>query len=550
MRHGSSFTSAFFLLTSFFTCVSCSSGGGGDQTSPGVNITPVDGSIDVAPDATITATFSEDILAITVDSSSFLLNCDGAPSVESPQLGSLSASQYTLTPSAPLGLLQSCSVNLTSKITDLSGNPLGNTESIFTTRDGSWKPAQLIEYETSYNTSAPNIASADDNFAIAVWTQRDGTRGNIWAREYDPVNGWSTAELIETSDANASEPVIAMDNAGNAIAVWLQGELPASSLWANHYTRSDGWGTARLIGIDDSGVASFQQIGMSNNGHALVTWLKSSGGPPDILANHYAPGDGWGSPAPIENYAGSVARPTVAIGENGNGIAVWTQYTDYKDNVWANHFTVDSGWGVAESIESVDSEYTSYPVLDMDPKGNALVIWVQSNGNLYDPAATLWSTRYVSGSGWQPAIKLPSVHDATDFPAVSVSDDGEAIAVWSDYDGTRFNLWSSRYKPTKGWDTATLIETDDAGPAIQARVATDSRGNALVIWPHYDGSRNNIWSNRYRISGGWEQARLLETDDLGGTDTARISVNGNGRAFAIWRQHDGSVNNIWSSLFY
>jgi hypothetical protein len=49
----------------------------------------------------------------------------------------------------------------------------------------------------------------------------------------------------------------------------------------------------------------------------------------------------------------------------------------------------------------------------------------------------------------------------------------------------------------KAWGTAALIEADNAGGAYGPQIALDANGNALAVWSQNDGTRSNIWSNRF-----------------------------------------------------
>jgi hypothetical protein len=51
---------------------------------------------------------------------------------------------------------------------------------------------------------------------------------------------------------------------------------------------------------------------------------------------------------------------------------------------------------------------------------------------------------------------------------------------------------------SKVFGTAALIETDNAGGAHAPQIAFDASGNALAVWYQSDGTRDNIWSNRYQ----------------------------------------------------
>jgi len=126
---------------------------------------------------------------------------------------------------------------------------------------------------------------------------------------------------------------------------------------------------------------------------------------------------------------------------------------------------------------------------------------------------------------------------------------GDAVAVWSQFDGTRYNIWSNRYRAGTGWDNAVLIETDDAGDADRPQVVSDPSGNAIAVWRQSDGTRYNIWSNRYRAGTGWDNAVLIEADDPGDADRPQVVSDPSGNAIAVWQQSDGTNVTIRSNRY-
>jgi hypothetical protein len=137
-------------------------------------------------------------------------------------------------------------------------------------------------------------------------------------------------------------------------------------------------------------------------------------------------------------------------------------------------------------------------------------------------------------------------------PQVAIDANGNAVAVWYQWGGTRTNIWSNRYTPSSGWGTAELIEADDSGDASEPQVAIDPNGNALAVWHQFDGTRTNIWSNRYTPSGGWGTAQLIETDDSGDASEPQVAIDPAGNAVAVWYQWgewgDTRIY-IWSNHF-
>ncbi len=99
----------------------------------------------------------------------------------------------------------------------------------------------------------------------------------------DSSSRWRTAELIENAPEDAENPQIAIDDSGDAMAVWAQ-EGSAYNIWANRYTTGGGWDPdeANSIQVNDNESVN-PQIAMNADGIALAVW--SQGG--DIWSNRF-----------------------------------------------------------------------------------------------------------------------------------------------------------------------------------------------------------------------------------------------------------------------
>ena len=410
-----------------------------------------------------------------------------------------------------------------------------------------WGTAEIIETDNSRSAYSPQVAVNPSGNAVAVWKQSDGTRWNIWSNRYTSGTGWGTATLIETDNSgDAFDPQVVIDSSGNAVAVWKQSDGTRWNIWSNRYTAGVGWGTATLIETDNSGDATGPQVAVDSSGNAVVVWSQTDGTRWNIWSNRYIFGVGWGTATLIETDNSRDANtPQVAVDSSGNAVAVWYQYDGTRYNIWSNRYTSGTGWGTEELIETNTRSAYSHQVA-VDPSGNAVAVWVQ-----YDETRNnIWSNRYTSGTGWGTAtlIETDNSRDAT-APQVAVDSSGNAVAVWHQDDGTRRNIWSNRYTSGTGWGTATLIETDNSGDANTPQVAIDPSGNAVAVWYQDDGTRNNIWSNRYTSGIGWGTATLIETDNSGDATAPQVAVDPSGNAVAVWQHYDGTRWNIWSNKY-
>ena len=370
---------------------------------------------------------------------------------------------------------------------------------------------------------------------------------SIYSNRYNADFGWSTEELIETDDSgDARYPQIVIDSSGNALAVWQQDDGSRDNIRSNRYTPGVGWGTATLIETDNSGDAHIPQIAMDGSGNALAVWHQYDGTRHNIWSNRYAAGTGWGTAELIENdNSGHALNPRVEMDPSGNAVAVWQHYDGTRYNLYTNRYTAGSGWGTAEIIEDEQGTVSGAQVA-LDGSGNAVAVWSQSDGLRNN----IWSNRYAADSGWGEAELIETDNSGSAYnPQIVMDGSGNAMVVWRQPSGYRNSIWSNRYTMGVGWDEAELIETDDSGHALSPQIAIDGSGNALAVWSQSDGTRYNILSNRYTMDAGWGEVELIETANSGDAYRPQVALDGSRNAVAVWSQSDGTFENIRANRF-
>ena len=377
------------------------------------------------------------------------------------------------------------------------------------------------------------------------------------------TKAFGTATLIESGSTSAARPRIAFAPNGDAMAVWMQqSDGVYFHVWANRYTvATKSWGTEALIG-PGVGDAWDPRIAIDSHGNALVVWYQdgdpTGAGRNDIWSNYYTAGSGWGSAMLVEtDNAGPAVSPQVAFDPSGVGVAVWLQSDGTASQIRSNRFTAGA-WGTVAVLEAVTPGASRSPQIALDASGNALVVWSRYDGtSAFD---NIWANRYTAGSGWGTAGLIESDNTgAATVPQVAFDASGNALAVWQQSDGSRRNIWSNRFKAGTGWGTAELIEWNNGADADNPQIAVAGNGDAVAVWQQNgnSGPPTRIWSNRYTVGSGWGGFPALIQTDIsgGGTATAlapQIAMDASGNALAVWVQPDGASDNtpdIWVSRY-
>jgi hypothetical protein len=128
----------------------------------------------------------------------------------------------------------------------------------------------------------------------------------------------------------------------------------------------------------------------------------------------------------------------------------------------------------------------------------------------------------------------PNGSDVGNYTDIGSDAAGDVIAVWDRYNGTSsHNIIEAAIRPAGGDFTvvplATLPTANDQ--AYEPRVAVNANGDAIAVWRQYDGADNYIWAAIRPAGGSFGSA--VPISGAGATD-ARVAIDASGGAAATW----------------
>jgi hypothetical protein len=505
---------------------------------------PQDGTDQAQTEARVGFQIDRDIDPSSLTSETFFVTDEDGMRVEGERIvldDDPTAAEIVL--SAPLSVITNYTATITTGLRARSGETLEEDfEWTFKTLDSEWGISEWIEEDPDSTSADPLIAVDAENNAVALWqrTTADGTA--IWSNRYTRRDLWGEPQQIDGDSTGASDPALALDDAGNTFALWVrrEGGSANTTIWSNRYDAELGvWDTAELLQSGEITRADDPAVAAAPGGDALAVWIQVDTDSPNqlIWSRTYTSGSGWGDAGPIgEESPAAVLAGNVAVDmdDDGNGVAVWTRPTVDGDVVWANRYVSGSGWGEPQLIKTdVESEARGIR-LSVGAGGDAFVVWSQTD----DAREDVWAVRF-SGTEWAAPERVDTF-DAGDkrTPDIAVDGAGVAHAVWAQVEDPFINIWGSQYDVGSGWAEPILIEPpnedpNEDGDATLPRVATNSAGNAFVVWLQTDDNWSSVWSNRLDPETGWFTAELIEDIDRPARPPV-IAVDNERHAHALW----------------
>ncbi|HMI98544.1 MAG TPA: PASTA domain-containing protein [Gaiellaceae bacterium] len=317
-------------------------------------------------------------------------------------------------------------------------------------------------------------------------------------------------------------PHVALDGSGNAVAVWQSdglvqaGVRPAGGSWG---ARQD---ISARVGATDP------QVALDPAGDAVVVWVRSDGSNSRVQAATRAAGGPWGPPQDLFAVGQFGGGPQVALDAGGNAVVVWVRSDGSSPSVQATVRPAGGTWATPQDL-SAAGLHAYAPDLGVNAAGDAVVVWESSDSQNGSRAVVQGAVRPAGGM-WSPPEDI-SVGDSSD-PQVALDSAGNAIAAWEDFPGGGSPV-EAAVRPAGGaWGDPEVVSAQD-DLAIRPRIALDSAGNAVALWTRLELSG---WSVRAaaRLSGGsWGAPQDLSASGEFAF-LPELALNPAGDAVAVW----------------
>jgi Ca2+-binding RTX toxin-like protein len=351
------------------------------------------------------------------------------------------------------------------------------------------------------NAQRPEVVLDSAGNATAVWRRHNGMHNQIQAALLPAGSAdWLGAQTLSVAGQHADDPQVAVDAAGNTVVLWKRSNGTDDVVQAADRLVGESWQGAQTVSVTGAGRdVQTPQLAVDPAGNAVAVWSRPVGSISTIRGAVRRAGGSWQPEEDLSASGQTAFQPRVVLDPRGNAVVVW-QY--FGANAQAAVRRAGGDWEAPQDL-SADGVGTSAPQVAVDAGGNALAVWERADvvqSAPYDATAPLLRNVNVPVTGY--ALQTLTF-SADPFDAWSPL----GPPVWTFGDGTSASGASVTHTYARGGTYTVAVTQADAA----ANVATATRSLTLRTAMCFGSAATKIGTEGNDVIRGTRRADVIVT---------------------------------------
>jgi hypothetical protein len=331
--------------------------------------------------------------------------------------------------------------------------------------------------------------------------------------------GWlPPTGALNGTHAGLQDPKVAVDDAGNVYAAWLEGSLlevskrPVGGVFETPQTIAPGNVNFTPTDVD---------IGVDGAGNAVLVWRESNSGGASAARQALRPaaGSAFGQSAGLGNASNaSVGAPDLDVNRAGQAVVGFSDRFNATDQITAGIGSASAGF-VTSSLTVRDESGALSPQVAINEAGDAAAVWL-----LPGATASIRGTYRARGNAFEPGAQTIQSSTNVKEPDVAIDSASTALATW--VDGVTVRA-STRAATPASWSNPQPLDTLTSSVSTP-RAAFDAGNGAAALWA---GDR----ALRFSILPGAAQTLAPANEDPQGIE---IASSQQGTSVGVWSAGD------------
>ena len=334
---------------------------------------------------------------------------------------------------------------------------------------------------------------------------------------------WSTPIDLSAAGQNASVPQVAMNDSGQAVAVWVRDNV----IQVATLTFGGSWSfPVDLSASDDT--STNPQIAINDNEQAVVVWRRERGSGCDVQVATLTFGENWSSAISLLALGGDVLSPQVAINALGQVIAVWSRSDGINYLVESASLVFGGSWSSVMTL-SASGANSIDPQVVINGVGQIVAAWIRND--------VVEADTCFFGGIWNGNVSL-SIQPLVELLVVLLDSSGNAKISWRCHSLNYYIYRMATFMFGGSW-VSPIFLTKSIATESSAKMLLNNEDSAVSYWVGYDGLNTRVRVASCCGNSGWSL-----TDDLSATgeNVSEIDgvLNNLDQVVMIWSRYNGT----------
>ncbi len=362
---------------------------------------------------------------------------------------------------------------------------------------------QVNTYSTSDQQLPNVAVAPGGNYVVVWQSNgQDGAGFGIFAQQFNSVGQPMGAEfqVNNTFAGNQESPVVAISASGQFAVAWQSAGQDGSGdgIYARVYDASGlPLGDEFLVNANTENHQTNPSIAMDDAGNFVVAWESDAqdGNALGVFAQQFDSAGVANGPEFQVNtvVAGNQRNAAVAMDADGDFIIVWQGKDISGEGILAQRYDA-AGITIGDEflVATVTLGNQMVPEVAMDDSGNFMVVWQSANedgsgesvvGRLYDNAGV--------PQGANIRVTTTTAGNQTS-PSVAMSGSGEFFVSWQSADDNGQGIFGQRFDASGDKVGEHIqINSQTNGNQVDSSVSMDDQGNVIAVWTDEDATDGN-----------------------------------------------------------
>jgi PKD domain len=313
---------------------------------------------------------------------------------------------------------------------------------------------------------------------------------------------WLAPKDISDPTQSITFPEVAVNAAGNAVAIWPRDTGSETIIEAIERPAGDDWSEPVVLSDPtEEDEPSNVNIALDAAGNAVAVWSASGELSNDVIRTAVRPAGGdWSDPEDLFVEGGR--SPHLAMNAAGDAVAVWNGFNGTDLVTWASVRSAGGDWAEPEDLSAEGEQDWFSPQVAIDAAGTAIAVWQRLVPG--DDDVIRASVR-PANSDWSAPDDVSTAAVNAGAPRIAMNATGAAVAAWDVLGGGI----QAAVRPAGGdWAEPEDVSAEGVEPAL----AVDSSGSAFAIWPGPGSTDQILRVAMHPLGGEWSEPEDLSAE--------------------------------------